>query len=76
MPDISVEIELYCDTCGDGICGTGVATYTRRQPAFRIPACQICVDRAYERGRSDGEDRGYELGYNVGYREGLSEGNA
>lgn len=71
MSDISVEIELYCDSCG-----TGIATDTGRQSPLRIPACPTCIDWAYGLGKYDGEDRGYELGYNDGYREGLSEGNA
>lgn len=56
MPDISIDIELYCNTCGSGICGNGMATYTRRQPCFRIDACEKCTENA----RDDGYEKGYE----------------
>lgn len=59
MPDIEVNIELYCDTCGKGMCGNGTATHTRNQPCFRIEACDTCVSRADEAGY----DRGYLKGY-------------
>jgi hypothetical protein len=63
MPAIEVDIELYCDTCGEGICGLGVATYKRGQPSFRIEACRNCMSRA----ESKGDDAGYARGYNDGY---------
>ncbi len=61
MPEIAVDIELYCDTCGSGICGNGTATYRRNQPSFRIAACDKCVAVADE------------VGYTRGYAEGFDE---
>lgn len=60
MPSIDVDIELYCDTCGKGICGLGTATRTRNQPAFRIEACDTCVEQADIAGYTRGYDEGYK----------------
>lgn len=58
MPSIEVDIELYCATCGEGICGLGTATTRRGQPCFQVEACQTCVSRA--------DDAGYDRGYAQG----------
>jgi hypothetical protein len=60
MPEIEVNIELYCETCGAGICGLGTATKTRGQACFRIEACDKCVSNA--------DDAGYKRGYDEGYQ--------
>jgi len=61
MPTIEIDIELYCETCGEGICALGTATHRRGQPCFRIDACETCTSRAdaagYERGYSEGYDK-------------------
>ena len=56
MPEIDVNIELYC-SCGNGLCNQATATHTRNrnEPMFEIEPCQICLDKA--------EDAGYEKGY-------------
>lgn len=60
MPEVKVdvEIELYCNRCGDGICGNGVVTYTRHRPSFRIDPCRQCLKAE----RQDGYEEGYEAG--------------
>lgn len=70
MPNIGVDIELYCDTCGSGICANGTATYTRNQPCFRIDACQKCMSNA----ENDGYDKGHRDGFRKGHRDGFREG--
>ena len=57
MPEISVNIEVYCATCGDGICNLTESTKTRQrqEPCFRVEACPTCIKKA--------EDRGYDRGY-------------
>lgn len=63
MPTASFEIEIYCATCGDGLCGQSefVETRSRRTPSFRVEACQRCLDRkydeAYEKGYEDARNR-------------------
>lgn len=59
MPEISVEIELYCAKCGEGICANGTATKKRRQECFVIEPCEKCLERA----ESSGFDKGHEKGY-------------
>jgi len=61
MPLIDVEIEVYCDKCGAGLCGqtTAVNTHNRHAPSFRVQPCERCLEAAadggYERGFKDGE---------------------
>ena len=56
MPEIDVNIELYC-SCGEGLCNQSTPTHTktRGEPMFQIEPCQKCLDRA--------KDEGYEEGY-------------
>ena len=67
MPEIevtvvgSVDIELYCEKCGEGICANGTATLTRGHPCFRIDPCEKCL--------STERNIGYEEGYQTGYAE-------
>ena len=58
MPDIEVEIEVYCAKCGEGLCGQteAVRTHGRRAPAFRVTPCQRCLDEKYDEGFEDGQD--------------------
>lgn len=70
MPEIEVtitgyaDIEIYCDTCGSGICNlaTATETRTRKQPCFRVEACTTCMEKEYDRGKDDG----YAIGYDAG----------
>ena len=66
MPEIEVNIELYCAQCGAGICGLGVATITRGVPSFRIDPCEKCIGKADEKGY----DRGWDEGYSRAKEEG------
>ncbi|MEK9207289.1 MAG: hypothetical protein AAB922_02325 [Patescibacteria group bacterium] len=68
MPEIAVNIEVYCASCGDGICNTVESTKTRNrgEPCFRVPACEKCVEAA--------DRAGYERGRDEGYAEGLKDG--
>ncbi len=57
MPDIAVNIELYCERCGAGICGNATATARRGQPCFQVEPCDKCLsvedDKGYARGYDD-----------------------
>ena len=74
MPLIDIDIEVYCDKCGAGLCGqtTAVNTRSRGAPSFRVAPCERCLETARDGGRSDGEDAGYELGFKDGEQEALS----
>jgi hypothetical protein len=51
MPDISfrqevdcdVNIDVYCGTCGRGLCGD--TTVDERRMSFTVEACKDCMDR-------------------------------
>ena len=64
MPDIEVNIELYCATCEGGISDRGTAKVHRGQPCFYIEACATCIEKADV------------AGYERGYQEGLAAGRA
>ena len=69
MPTFEVEFEVYCDTCGAGLCNQTetVRTRTRGQLAARVTVCETCKQAAY--------DRGYEAGHANGYNEAKAETN-
>ena len=48
--DGEIEIEVYCDDCGDGLCNQarGVRTYKRDMPSIRVKACQTCINMAVQ----------------------------
>lgn len=50
--DTSVDFEVYCNTCGNGMCGESevVRTYRRGELAVRVNACPKCVERARDEG--------------------------
>ena len=56
--DVEVEIEIYCASCGAGLCNISSVSKTARRPrnAIDVEACPKCLDRA----RDDGYEKGYE----------------
>lgn len=43
--NITVDFEVYCDTCGHGLCmltNTGI-THNRRQLFLKVEVCPICI---------------------------------
>lgn len=65
MPDVTINIEIYCDRCGDGLCNQSTFTTTRmrREPSFRIEPCKKCLEAAKQDGYSDGfEDAKQQFG--------------
>lgn len=48
VDDVSFDFEVYCATCGAGMCNeTEVSTTrTRSVPCIRVNACQRCIDAA------------------------------
>jgi len=62
MPSIDVEIEVYCATCGAGLCSDTNIITKRNRDAFSVLPCSRCMENEY--------DRGYEKGYGVRDAEG------
>ena len=63
MPAFDVQFEVYCDTCGAGLCNNTetVRTHTRGELSARVTVCEACCQAAW--------DKGYEAGHENGYRE-------
>jgi len=53
MPDITVDISLYC-SCGKGICNNATATTINGNPTFTIEPCEKCISAARDAGYDDG----------------------
>lgn len=47
MPAFDVEFEVYCNTCGDGLCGDSQVANTRNRNALsvRVNACPSCMEK-------------------------------
>lgn len=55
MPEISVNVEVYCAWCNNGLCNQTESTTARGrgEPCFRVDPCERCLERAREEGRED-----------------------
>lgn len=62
MPEVAFNIEVYCGTCGEGLCNQTefVKTRTRYEPSLRVEACKRCLDQAKDEGYNDGYQSGYQ----------------
>ena len=77
MPEITgevrMDIEVWCDTCGAGLC----RTVNVRGTDLHVPPCAKCMEGArddwYEAGLMEGRDDGYASGYEQGYADGVGE---
>ena len=61
MPDITVNIEIYCAECGAGLCNGTTASEkpnSRGYPYFDVAPCKKCLEAA----KQEGYDEGYEAG--------------
>ena len=55
MPEISVNVEVFCASCGQGLCGMTSVKNHRGGDALEVEACDKCIESA--------RDEGYEAGY-------------
>lgn len=62
MPDITVNIEVYCAKCGSGLCNQTefVTTRLRQEPSFRVVPCQKCLDESHDEGVTEGYNQAKE----------------
>ena len=75
MPEFNVEVEfeVYCGTCGEGLCSqTEVVdeSYHNKKRAIKVDACDKCLEAA----KDSGKDEGYQEGYNDKEKEIAEEG--
>ncbi len=67
MPEVSVDIQVYCAGCGEGLCNQTDSTTGRHgAPQLRVTPCEHCLDEA----RDQGDDQGYDRGLVDGKAEG------
>ncbi len=67
MPDVTIDVEVYCAICGEGLCNQteSVTGPVRQQPQFRVEPCERCLEQA--------QTEGYDKGWAVGYEEAEDE---
>ena len=52
MPEITVNVELYCAYCGAGICNNG--SERRDGRGLDIEPCDNCLSKEYDKGYAEG----------------------
>ena len=59
---VTVDFEVFCGTCGEGLCSSSKGGQTKRRgtPFVSVDVCSRCMEKEFDRGRNDG----YEAGYN------------
>ena len=47
MPDFTLEFEVYCGTCGEGLCNESNTrtSHRRSMPQVTVNACPVCIER-------------------------------
>ena len=63
MPDVTVNIDVYCGRCGEGLCGqteVKAASYYNSQPGFHVEPCEKCLDAAEVKGYDEGYGKGQD----------------
>jgi hypothetical protein len=58
MPSFTVDFEVFCGTCGAGLCNQSVTRKSRQrqEDQLTVEACGNCVDVAFEKGAGSRED--------------------
>ena len=59
MPSLTVELTVYCNRCGVGICHN---VEIDKAMNIKIDPCDACLDAEYDRGYSDGYETGWIRG--------------
>lgn len=67
MPELSLEFEVFCGRCGNGLCNNTRETQSRgrHMPGIQVDPCEKCLESEKEAGH----DEGYDKGYNEGLKE-------
>lgn len=78
MPEIEINIDVYCGKCGDGLCNqtTSESGSYNRPPHFSVAPCERCLGDGYAEGKEEGHSEGYDEGYDEGKADGIEEGKA
>jgi len=65
MPSFEIEFEVYCASCGAGLCNQSNGSNDNRGPRVDVEACENCI--------ANTEQDSYETGYSDGYNAAKEE---
>lgn len=62
MPTAEIDIEIYCGTCGAGLCNQSTFNTSRNRgyPQFRVDVCADCLEKATDAAREEGWQKGWD----------------
>ena len=46
MPEIEVEVEVWCERCGTGLCNESTGGSRHGHPCIYVTPCERCIDNA------------------------------
>lgn len=64
MPEVTARFEVFCLSCGEGLCNETEVdnnppkpwNYRRMDPAVKVPPCPKCIEAAEERAREEARE--------------------
>lgn len=61
--EVSVDFEVFCGTCGSGLCGQSSTRRSRNRGGFQVEvkACDTCMERVREEVLAELEQKVEEL---------------
>lgn len=63
MPELTINVPIYCARCGAGLCNNTTERdrgyLNRDDPGFDVKPCEACLEKA----KDEGDDEGYERGW-------------
>ena len=60
MPEIEVTVEIWCATCGAGLCNESTGIVKRGRPGVEVAACATCLNNEYRRALDEGYAKGFD----------------
>ena len=54
MPVLELEFEVFCGTCGEGLCNNSTEGSNNHSQYISIDPCERCLAEALEEGREEG----------------------
>jgi len=52
--DVDVQLDFYCDVCGNPMCDN--ISYDKQRAIVKIEPCENCLDAAREEGREEAKE--------------------
>jgi len=56
MPEFTLDFEVHCSR-GAGLCATSRVSYSRGCPQVEVEPCEICLEKAENKGFDKGYDK-------------------